>query len=1010
MLTRLAALTAALISTAALAAASDFPAERQPVAEFAGEQLDPASYGPGYIEDMQIVIERDILQRLAELMNPKDVESHFGVWAVPAPGAARHASSGSRYVINKWGATHMFISFPAPVDLHGAFVAGQGDLATAATCLRAIGYRDGQRVVITDWFVGLSAIPQWLDLELNNIDRVELEAMPVYNGAAWYALDDLTYTSDGLTTVLDFEDTAFKQDITGTDYAGLIWEEGSEGLQKLPELVPQPRSQPLPQGDSQQSDDAGGLVSGVIPPPDLLFSFEAVRYTNSYPPDTCGAIGPNHFVEAVNRNLAIYNRTSGAQISNVGLGSFLPGSNGDPRILFDQHSQRWIVLVTDFDDTHFLAVSRTDDPTGQWFKTSWNTSQGSDAGCWPDYPTLGVDANGIYTSSYMIGSGCNGMTIFALDKAPLVADNPALGAVTAFRDLPFEAAIQPAHTYGTPNGQYLISTSSGTTLRVRRILPPLTLPILQDLGTVSVPSYSDPPTAPALGSSTNINTVDRRLMNAVYINGSIYAAHCIAFGGKAACRWYQVRASNLTLTQYGTVTDATRYYYDPGIAVNAQEDVLLGFSGSKSSEYVGAYYCGRSSGDPLGQMSIPALMKAGEAAYERVDGSGRNRWGDYSLSTVDPLDNTTFWTIQEYAESPANVWGTWVGKLEVVPAPLIITLPNGAPTLLAPGTPTVFSVIIEDGAETLVPGSAFLRFRVNGGAFQDIALTPAGGSNFTATLPASTCDETLDYYIVAEGSEGTIVTNPIDAPAVLYTAQVGVATTIVSDNFETDLGWGVSNQNVTAGAWVRAIPSGSNGERGDPPDDFDGSGRCWVTGNAVDEDLDGGPTRLTSPIYDLSAPGDYTISYARWHRSYNGVTDVFTVEVSNNGGLNWTTVETAPDSGGWEARSFDPAAYVPLSANMRLRFTASDNPNDSVNEGGLDAVRIVRFECADIPGCAGDLTGDGVVCQDDLGVLLGDFGCIGAQCTGDADNDGDTDQGDLGILLAEFNTCGGTCP
>jgi len=58
-------------------------------------------------------------------------------------------------------------------------------------------------------------------------------------------------------------------------------------------------------------------------------------------------------------------------------------------------------------------------------------------------------------------------------------------------------------------------------------------------------------------------------------------------------------------------------------------------------------------------------------------------------------------------------------------------------------------------------------------------------------------------------------------------------------------------------------------------------------------------------------------------------------------------------------------------------------------------------------GPPGDLNDDGCVDQADLGILLADWGCTGADCPGDCDGDSDTDQADLGILLAHW---GEGCP
>jgi hypothetical protein len=61
------------------------------------------------------------------------------------------------------------------------------------------------------------------------------------------------------------------------------------------------------------------------------------------------------------------------------------------------------------------------------------------------------------------------------------------------------------------------------------------------------------------------------------------------------------------------------------------------------------------------------LLKAGVSDYERLDSQNRNRWGDYSATTVDPADPSIFWTTQEFV-SAADVWSTQVTEL-IVPQP-----------------------------------------------------------------------------------------------------------------------------------------------------------------------------------------------------------------------------------------------------------------------------------------------------------------------------------------------------
>ncbi|HQU13735.1 MAG TPA: hypothetical protein PKV70_05760, partial [Thermodesulfobacteriota bacterium] len=57
--------------------------------------------------------------------------------------------------------------------------------------------------------------------------------------------------------------------------------------------------------------------------------------------------------------------------------------------------------------------------------------------------------------------------------------------------------------------------------------------------------------------------------------------------------------------------------------------------------------------------------------YKTLTGPS-NRWGDYSATVVDPTDNVTFWTVQEYAAIPISgisQWGTWWGKFTPGAAP-----------------------------------------------------------------------------------------------------------------------------------------------------------------------------------------------------------------------------------------------------------------------------------------------------------------------------------------------------
>jgi hypothetical protein len=275
--------------------------------------------------------------------------------------------------------------------------------------------------------------------------------------------------------------------------------------------------------------------------------------------------------------------------------------------------------------------------------------------------------------------------------------------------------------------------------------------------------------------------------------------------------------------------------------------------------------------------------------------------------------------------------------------PLDIWLPQGAPDECLPGPPTEVFVMIFDGTEAYVSGSGTLHYRFDpSDPFDSTPMTELSENMLSATVPGAPPMSLPEFYFSAQGDLGSTVYDPPGAPDSAYTMVVhGLPEIVVLDDFERDNGWTVENTNLQTGAWIRDVPSGNSGSRGDPPTDSDGSGKCYVTGNAFDEDVDGGPTVLFSPDFDLSS-GDAVISFDRWYYNDDG-DDPFIISVSSDGGYSWTVVdEQTGGSGGWSLFSFNVEDYVAPSDQTRVRCSAQDEPNDSVTEGGVDNFMVSR--------------------------------------------------------------------
>jgi hypothetical protein len=409
-----------------------------------------------------------------------------------------------------------------------------------------------------------------------------------------------------------------------------------------------------------------------------------------------GAAGPNHLVSLLNSDFGVFNKTTGALVPNqqVSLQSFW-GSLGteagepadfpfDPKILYDQHSGRFVAIslggTSATDSWVMVAVSSTSDPTGAWSKWAIDADKDNNVQrfeYFADYPGLGVDAFNVYITANMFDGANEGQysKVWVIPKAQLLAgSNP----ITWFEFFPphlpgSDFTMQPAHTFGSPGAEYFLFEGSTNQLAVGSMdnisgtpvwNAPLQVPVTPYTSTRSLPA------APQSGNDNGIDTTDTRLLNSVYRNGSVWTTHHLAVNGKIEVAWYRINPSAGTVLSQGRVSDPARWYYYPSIGVNQNNTAAIGFSGSSSGDFVGGYYTiirpSSNIADPVNQ------LKSGEAAYyktgQTLGGGGTdNRWGDFSATVVDPTDDVTFWTLQEYAQTPDPVtgesrWGTWWGK------------------------------------------------------------------------------------------------------------------------------------------------------------------------------------------------------------------------------------------------------------------------------------------------------------------------------------------------------------
>lgn len=495
-------------------------------------------------------------------------------------------------------------------------------------------------------------------------------------------------SADGAVTplgILVFGDAA---SVTGPKVTG------ESRIIDAPEDVPVDLPGPSISGPVQLplAADLPSLAATELPPsPDPSLSFEGLGHTGVIPPDTQGAVGPDHLMVVTNGAVRVMDRTGGvlSTMSDKEFWSFASTDVFDPRVLYDAAAGRWI--VTEAADRRspqssvFLAVSASSDPTGAWFR--WIIDADTADLLWADQPKVGFSGRWLVVTAPMfpnVAGAAARPLVMAFDKADVYAGSsasfvwwPGLDPTT------WGFLLVPAETLDASTSDLYLLTSWSPNfgglgfLQLAKVTGSVGDAMLSVVGFVASPEpwALKPPTnppnfAPQLGTAEMIHPGDDRVQNLVFRNGSLWAAHTIYLPAgspnRASVQWWNIETDG-SVIQRGRVDDpsATYMYAYPSIGVNSAADVLVGFTRFSASEHPSAGMAFRFGTDPLNLMRDETIYKDGQATYVVTDTGGLNRWGDYSATVVDPLNDVDLWTIQEVSSATPDEWSTWWARVEV---------------------------------------------------------------------------------------------------------------------------------------------------------------------------------------------------------------------------------------------------------------------------------------------------------------------------------------------------------
>src|SRR4051794_36243792 len=503
----------------------------------------------------------------------------------------------------------------------------------------------------------------------------------------------------------------------------------------------------------------------------------------------------------------------------------------DPQIRYDRFTARWYMSIIDVPCTNatctttavnrwMVAVSDAASagvitPSTVWTFFFFQTDASGD---FCDYPSLGIDVNALYV-------GCNvfsGAGAFVGTNGYVVRKSTTLGVgpltVTMFANMAAGAGAGPESPRGVDNFDatategYFVGPDNAafSAITFRRVSNPGTAsPTISANIIVTVPTTTLSGTQAIRlvqhagntgGNNGLLDTLDDRFYQAMIRNGRLWAAHNFtvtnagvartAAASRNPTRWYE--SQNLTTTptvvQSGTVFDnaatraAARQYWIPSVVVTGQGHSVIGMTMAGTPVGATPVFVGRLSGDTLGTMTGPPTVAAvtygtTTANYNPPSdpgGTQGRRWGDYSFTVVDPLDDMTVWTIQEYNQA-SNSYAVRVGKL-LAPPPATPTC-SGSPIVFAgPTGNVVINATSSGGSGFYDPGANLAPPAL---PFSHLAATVTNAVVNSVTFNNPT-QVTLNITALATGSQNVTLTNP-DGQSVTANGCINVQTAAVAD-------------------------------------------------------------------------------------------------------------------------------------------------------------------------------------------------------------------------------------
>lgn len=419
-------------------------------------------------------------------------------------------------------------------------------------------------------------------------------------------------------------------------------------------------------------------------PPIQNFDGIAINESGGFiPPDPTGAVGPNHYVVAVNISIKIFDKAGSLLVGPTSLGAFIGGGNGDPIIIYDRLADRYFLsqfrIAT---DSLIIGVSTTSDPTGSYHLYNFPLNS------FPDYPHYSI-----WPEAYFLTANKSGQTTYALERDVMLVG----GSSPQIMGFPLPGLVRNPNTVFSPEPAHLLGETAPANV-------PGYIVYLQDdawngidddhvkvweididwdtNSTISSPQeilvapfdsfffpfgqgdVEQPGTSNRIDNIGGVISYMANYRSFPSHNSFVLNFNADIGGTTSGIRWIELRNTGVgpwSLYQEGTwtIADGDGRFMGSN-SIDEEGNIALAYNVGSDATRVGIRYTGRLESDPLGQMTM------NEESIIESNGvqTNTNRFGDYAQMTLD-IDNRTFWHTAEYFPNN-NFWTTRIASFKFI--------------------------------------------------------------------------------------------------------------------------------------------------------------------------------------------------------------------------------------------------------------------------------------------------------------------------------------------------------